>query len=317
MRNKEIIDVKDLTLDEWLALLSSPKQDNFLFIDYRFPSEEMRIQYLRKVRGYDFREVLHLIRGFLIHSGCLGTDESNLDYLMSCMKHDKSMFDRLVENEYYRRLFEACYRQDDAVWEGISWVLDLLPHNPKVAQNVIYAYLIAHRDLLPEGRILGLQDALTVIRAKFSPALDGSELLKSLDPMQFTHLVRELFAGIGYSTVIDGERKCDIIAKREEGKKEEQMHIRCINREKPLGINDIRLFLKIISGDSNKTGLIAATAPITPQAQQVIDEFQRLNFLGPKEIIEQLNATLGVDWPILVDAIISGSLMNTPEEDSP
>src|SRR5262249_39598166 len=43
-------------------------------------------------------------------------------------------------------------------WEGVTWILDLLPNNPRAAIHTLEAYFEAHGLLLPDGRINGLFD---------------------------------------------------------------------------------------------------------------------------------------------------------------
>jgi restriction system protein len=119
---------------------------------------------------------------------------------MDCLANDTERYEKLKEMEYYKRL-EKGFLTNIPIWEGNTWIIDLLPDYPKLALEVLHAYFIAHIQQLPDGRVDGLQDAMALIRAKFIQE-PNSEILLTLDPYQFEHVVDSLFMEMGYSTVL-------------------------------------------------------------------------------------------------------------------
>jgi hypothetical protein len=65
-------------------------------------------------------------------------------------------------------------------WEGITWILDLLPHWPAEALASIGAYQLAHAQDLPDGRHSSLGDAMAVIRARWVRNNSTAGSLKSV-----------------------------------------------------------------------------------------------------------------------------------------
>ena len=103
--DKKYVDVTKVSLEEWLALLDSPQKDDLLFIDYMFPTDTMRDEYIATIHNRSDDEVIKLLRRFLISSGSLGKDKFMLDFLMHCMKHDKEHFNILNRIHFLELLY--------------------------------------------------------------------------------------------------------------------------------------------------------------------------------------------------------------------
>jgi restriction system protein len=84
-------------------------------------------------------------------------------------------------------------------------VLDLLPHWPKDALEALDAYFLAHAQMLPDGRLQGMSDAMAILRAWYigSPGthLERIEAVKELSPRDFEYLVYSLYNRLGYARV--------------------------------------------------------------------------------------------------------------------
>ena len=84
--------------------------------------------------------------------------------------------------EFTRRLFGAALTKGRIQpWEGVTWVLDLLPEAPRKALHVIDAYLDVHAGLMPDGRLMGMSDARAIIRAKYTLVGDIEGCERALD----------------------------------------------------------------------------------------------------------------------------------------
>lgn len=178
------------TLEEWLELIFS--EDEKVYPSNHFPSEKMLVEYLSTIHERQDNEVRDLIRKFLIYSGFFGGDESKLQaYNHLKDSHDEifqNMYKKISKSEYYRRLSDGEY-----AWEGITWILDLLPHFPQRAIDAISSYSFAHYYCIPDASIYGLNDAMALIRGKFIEIEHPRELFLNLRPEQFEWLIDELY----------------------------------------------------------------------------------------------------------------------------
>lgn len=309
--DKKIVDATKLSLDEWLALFNSPDKENLLFINYMFPTDAIRDQYLATIHARTDKEVIDLLRNFLITSGSLGCDKMTFEYLIYCMGQDKDTFNKLMEIEYYKRLLKGFFNRKEPIWEGNTWVIDLLPHSPKLALDALYAYFVAHIQQLPDGRWDGLNDAMALIRAKFIELVHPISLLLSLDPYQFEHLIDTLYTEMGYVTSLTPrthDKGRDIIAIREEVGEKEKLLIQCKRTKNSVGVKEARALLGIVSNEKATKGVLVSTSKFTGQAKKFVEENSRLELIGDKELQILLNKFLGPKWPTHIDFIISKSL---------
>ncbi len=121
---KEYIDATKLTLHNWLALLTPENEEKYAFIYWSFPTDSMKKEYIDSIQNRTEKEVINLLRNFLIHTGSLGSDENAFDFLFYLAEHDRAKADKLMETEYYKRLIQSLDRKSP-VWEGNTWVIDL------------------------------------------------------------------------------------------------------------------------------------------------------------------------------------------------
>lgn len=167
----------DEDLEQWLKELKKPKADT---INFSFPTDKLKTAYLSSIDKRSEDQVRDLIRKFLIPSGALGTDWSTLVWLMHLIRNKK--LPRLWEFQRRLLLFAKAKKSRRAAngpWEGITWVLDLLPSNPRAALEALNAYFEAHAGFMPDGRIHGLFDAMELIRAKYIERPRSPERLHS------------------------------------------------------------------------------------------------------------------------------------------
>lgn len=289
------------TLDEWLELLLS-KNDKEIIPSNHMPSEEMLEEYLFTIHNRTDDEVKNLIRKFLIHSGNFGMDKSNLDIYNFCRKSNndehKVIFNDMSKSEYYRRLSEGEY-----AWEGITWILDLIPHHPQKAIYAINSYLFSHLSYLPDSAIYGLNDAMALIRAKFIEIKQPRALLLNLNPEQFEWLIEELYEKMGYRTELTPYHKdggVDIIAEKDELGNKEKIFIQCKRYKNKIGVNAIRELRGVVIDQKVNKGVLICCSDFTRGA---IKEKASLELIGYKELNKLLNAHLGTYWYALLDRI--------------
>src|SRR5262249_14830931 len=126
-------EVQSLSLDEWLSYLALPERRRPRFLpNYRFPSNRHFEEYVSTIHERSDRDVKMLLRNFLITGGGLGVDRERLSHYAQ----RPDLFDLMKDQEYVRRLMNSKAH----TWEGMTWILDLLPEHPATALAAIEAY---------------------------------------------------------------------------------------------------------------------------------------------------------------------------------
>ncbi|WP_039790275.1 hypothetical protein, partial [Paenibacillus riograndensis] len=63
----------------------------------------------------------------------------------------------VLESEVYRRI-----ENEQEAWEGLTWILELLPSKPYRAIRALESYLLAQPNL-PDDRITGIEQCCEII----------------------------------------------------------------------------------------------------------------------------------------------------------
>jgi restriction system protein len=308
--NKEVLEVDEFPLEKWLELVFSKPEPSIIFIDYEFPNARLREEYLATIQDLSEENVKGLLRKFLIHSGKLGSDEFTLYSLIHSAKTDKKTFKSRMNFEYYRRLIRSLDGKTQP-WEGITWILDLLPHNPRNAIDVIYAYLTAHAQFLPDGRLGGLVDATAIIRAKFIESPNSTDFLDKIDPYEFEHLVEALYTEMGYECFMtqkthDGGK--DLIATKNELGKKEKIIVECKKQRKTISVSLVRSVLGVVSDLKVSKGVIVTTTNFSPDSRKLAEQTGRLELINLSNFQQLMNEYFGAKWQFEIDRIISTSI---------
>src|SRR5262249_3527589 len=122
-------------------------------------------------------------------------------------------------------------------WEGMTWILDLLPEHPATALAAIEAYDLAHYLLLPDGRIDGLHDASAVIRAKYLNAISPETLVDSLTGLEFEFLAAALFIAEGFEVTVTKAARdggYDLVALEDSPLSSERVLVECKCQRAPV-----------------------------------------------------------------------------------
>jgi hypothetical protein len=174
MRKRKLIDATKLSLNEWLTLMKSNDREGILFVDWQFPTKSMRDEYLDTIQSRKEDEVIDLLRNFLMISGWYGCDDYLSASIMDELEKKKVTFEYITATEHLKNLWRSIFsRQELPSWEGNTWIIDLLPDNPRLAIYALQAYLASHFPYLPDGKIDGMLDAITLIQAKFIDTAAG------------------------------------------------------------------------------------------------------------------------------------------------
>lgn len=314
-------------LNEWLDYVlhgvnpdpppSSP------YFQFCLPSAELESLYLSRVAREGEKEVRAVLRHLLVPSCSLGVDESRLLFLLAerrrrglpgeadCEEHGVPLRSRLFELD--RRLLAQARDPDNPPpWEGVTWVLDLLPEFPQEALDGLSAYFLAHAQALPDGRLAGMSNALAIIRARYIglPGADVSDRLNALLALPsrtFEHLVERYFAAEGYDTVLTPERKDggrDILALKENPPPSQTLLIECKNWIKRVGVPQVRQLLGSVSDEKATHGILVATSGFTRPARDFGANNPRIALVAGGKLVRDFNRRLGTNWPAKIDRLV-------------
>jgi restriction system protein len=319
--NKEsrYIETEGMSLSEWLQLLAKPPK-RAVFIDYRFLSEQHKTEYLAKIHQKSDADVISLIRRFLIPSSCLGIDKAILKTFLAMGQQDPEMHQKMAEREFIRRLLRSFGAGNPPSWEGITWILDLLPNFPRLALEGLNAYFMAHAQWLPDGRFEGLSHAIELVRAKFigdpGRVQDKAEFFHKMDSREFECLVERLYDSMRYETELtpprsDGGR--DVIARRLEPGRKEDLRIECKRHTKPVGVEFARRLLGVVSSDKATKGVLVATIEFTKGAREFARLNPRIELVSGTELVVLLNEHLGSKWVNHLERLVAESLREKGE----
>ena len=98
--------ITTMTLKQWLKLMNGQPSSK-PFINYMFPSEEIKNEYLDSIEKRTDEEIMNLLSHFLITSGSLGTDNSQFDTLLYFSESNPERFEYLLSFQYNKRLFSS------------------------------------------------------------------------------------------------------------------------------------------------------------------------------------------------------------------
>ncbi|WP_121614407.1 restriction endonuclease [Mesobacillus foraminis] len=286
-----------MTLDGWLETMKSDNRDR-LFPNNCFPSEEFLNEYINKINNFSEKEFKNLLRMLVVNTCTYGIDE----------EHKKMYFMRYKDledypSEYYRRLLETGYAH-----EGITWVLELLPHSPKLALQGLSAYLAANIMTLPDNAINGLYDVQVLIRARYLKNDYSVDTLLSLDPTEFENLIAKLYKKLGYEVKItpstrDGGK--DVIAEIGTVGRREKLFIECKRYKKNVGVVWARALLGTISNSKVTKGVLIGAKGFSAGTKKLAEQNHRLELIGGIELLTLLDDTLGKNWFDFIPRYIS------------
>ena len=295
---KEIVKAKDLPLDAWLQIILMPQESRevCLYPDYCFPSSEHRNAYLADIGSRDPRDVKALIRMFLVPTGCLGGD---FDAISAGIQIDP---DAALRSERVRRALRG-----EPVWEGITWVLDLL-HRPRMAIQVIHAYLAAHFWSLTDWRINGLFDAMRIIRSAYLEPIHPRDELLSLAPRDFEFVVALLFQRMQFEVILTQQTAdggFDVRLRRDIAGSVESSVVECKRYSRNVPVKDMRALLGAVERDALTRGILVTTGGFSHATRSEASQTNRIELIDFPKLCSLLNEHFSSDWTEDIDRIIS------------
>jgi restriction system protein len=271
-------------------------RDVQLFPDFCFPSEEHRDGYIALIVERDPKEVVLLIRAFLMPTCILGGD---VDRITGFLRDDR---DKALEIEQVRR-----FLREDLPWEGITWVLDLL-HRPRMAIDVIHAYLAAHFWWLPDGRISGLFDAMNLIRAAYLAPVHPRDELLIISPRDFELVIALLFSRRDFEVQVTQQSRdggYDVRLCNKSAACAESSVVECKRYTENVGVKEVRALLGVVEREAATRGLLVTTAGFTRAARSEALRTHRIELIDYDALCVLFNENFGPNWLTTIDSIIS------------
>jgi len=314
MSDEKIIDTEKLSLEEWLDLVFNPPKDA-IFLNSCFPTDKHRDEYIATINNRSEYEVRKLLQAFLVKSTSFDPwDELNYDSLVNAYTHNRELFERMSKHTYYIRLVNF-FKVSNRIypWEGNTWILDLLPHSPRVALEALNAYLFAHIPVLPDKILQGLFDAAEIIRAKFigqpGTQKEKVDVLCNLSPKQFEQMTERLYSEMGYDTRLTQDSHdggIDLIARINEGAKQEFLIVQCKRHIGTVAVSVVRDLYGVVSSKKANRGVLVTCGKFSSDARK----FANLNFIqliDGDSFVTLLNEHIGSNWPLKLDRLFADS----------
>lgn len=303
--------IASLTLKQWLELLHHNNNDQEYIIDCYFPTNMIKQEFIAKINEWSEEEIFFILKKFLNFSGTYGIDSHNLESLIYFKENDSKKYNNLIKFQYFQRLENFIFDKNAYPWEGITWILDLLPHYPKQALEALDAYIFAHIQLFSDGRFDGHWDAHEIILARYI-GLPGSNsekiiFLQNLTPREFEIIIEKLYSAMGFKTELT---KCtrdggsDIIAKKNKPGNQECLRIECKKYTASIGIKIIRELLGVVTSEKVNKGVIVTTSHFTKPTISFVHENPRIELISGSQLVLLLNEFLGPTWPNSIQRII-------------
>lgn len=231
-----------------------------------------------------------------MQTGCLGGD---FDGMMAGIHINP---DAALNSERFRRSATG-----GPVWEGITWILDLL-HRPRMAIQVIQGYLAAHFWSLPDWRINGLFDAIRIIRAAYLEPIPPRDELLSLPPRDFEFLVAHLFQRMHFEVNVTqptADGGFDVRLRRDATGTVESSIVECKRYSQNVPVKELRALLGVVERDGLTRGILVTTAGFTRTARSEATHTNRIELIDFPKLSTLLNEQCGHDWPENIDRLVS------------
>jgi len=284
--------------NQWYELL---KKGESIYPSCMIPYDEWLDDYIQNIHNNTDSDVKELIR-YMLFPFTRKLDLMHYDTMQAHIKgldtenqrqEDRNLLNAFNGVEMYRRIENM---QD--TWEGLTWIVQLLPFSPYKAIKALKCYLEAEISMMPDERIKGIEQCIEIIEAKFIYTNKGLEnYILDLKPREFEYLIEILYKEIGYKTVLtpatrDGGK--DVIAEidREDGK--EKVYAECkLYRTTKLTKECVKAFGYTVIEDNINRGVMFCTGYVNDELKQLDS---RIQIWSLEEIIILLNAHIGSNW---------------------
>lgn len=224
---------------------------------------------------------------------------------------DAELAASLQKSDHVKRVIRWFFgKSKEPPWQGLKWVLDLLPFRPRLALDVIQAYVVAHAPLLSDAMYDALHDAQAIIRARYIGVPKSTDervwLLQELSFREFEQVVEQLYSQMGYATQLTPSSKDDgrdIIATSSVAGRRERVLIECKRYQGKVRIETIRALQGIVGAELANKGALVTTAQFTRGARKLEAGDRRIELISGPQLVSLLNEHLGHTWPVNIELL--------------
>lgn len=303
-KEKPVFDTTNISLEEWLSMVFTYKEKRrYRFIDFRFPTDLHAAEYLASAELRSELETKHLIRSFLIPPGVQGHDHQFFHHWVD----NGEILQMIDKNEYARRLFR------NEGWEGLTWILDLLPDWPQHAIDVLDAFIRAHTFYLSDDRIWGLSDAISIIRHKYLLSSNPRDILNDVSSRDFEFLIAALFRKQKYHANVTKQSRdggADIICSSIDAPIKQRLLIECKHHTGTIGVEVIRKLAGVVSETGATSGWVVTSSKFSSPAVEFASTTGRIQLLDYKALNLKFNEYFGARWSERLPSLISAEQRN-------
>lgn len=298
-KEKPVFDATSISLEEWLSMVFTHKEKRkYRFIDFRFPTDAHAAEYLASAELRSDFETKHLIRSFLIPPGVQGHDHQFFHHWVD----NGDLLQMIDKKEYARRLFK------NEGWEGLTWILDLLPDWPQNAISALDAFIRAHTLYLSDDRIWGLGDAISIIRHKYLLSSNPRDILNDISSRDFEYLIAALFRKQKYRTKVTKQSRdggADIICNPLDTPIKQSLLIECKHHTGTIGVEVIRKLAGVVSETGATSGWVVTSSKFSSPAVEFASTTGRIQLLDYKALNLKFNEYFGARWSERLPSLIS------------
>ncbi|MDY3359499.1 MAG: restriction endonuclease [Clostridium celatum] len=286
------------TFEEWYEYL---RQGRGVYPKNMILYEDWKEGYINSIQSRSDLEVKELLRYLLSpYTRKLDVDNyeilKNMKILQTEEKNHNNEFREITERTLNLELYYRIGAGQQA-WEGLTWVLQLLPHHPQKAIEAIGIYLDSEIGVIPDERIIGLNQCIEIIEEKYIRGKVSKDALIDLEPREFEYLIELLYQELGYSTVLtpatrDGGK--DVIARIERPDGKEEVYVECkLYWKTKLSLDSVQKLGYVMNKNNATRGVIFCTGYVN---KKIREEDKRIQIWTLEDINFLLNAYLGADW---------------------
>lgn len=306
-------------LEEWTNVLCGRQKQPFdYYIVNSFPTDLLRDEYLSVASTRDEAEVRSILRRFLGESRSHPyLDKIHAHVLKNAAQEYKSEGKDGAQrqfNEYDRRvILNVSGASSVPTLEGLTWVLDLLPHWPQAALQGISAYTLAQAQILSDQALAALADASDLIRAYYITR--GAEdvemlvrLILSLPSRDLEYLTAVLYRNMGFEVEVTKAQKDhgkDVIVSRPG----ETIFVECKNWEGKVDVTVVAGLVGRVEMAKATRGIIVGISGFTTgyaSATEVATDYAaRISLVDGVEFVTKLNENLGIKWHLRLERLLA------------
>lgn len=315
-KKSDYISTSELTLEEFLDVIKIPQAHKFYYPVGRFPSEKHLDDFLSIIQTKNEKEFRNILRHFIPKNGTYGKDimlKPTLIQMEYSMPNNKTLEEQfqtsdhhIKDTEYFRRLTSIKLPKEN-VWEGMTWILDLLPYHPNEAIKALDAYFLANCQFLPDDALDAISNCTTMIRARYIDKEQPKEVFLNLTPKDFEKLIASLYQDIDYDvklTKLSYDGGVDIYAEKASPTLKEKIVIQCKNYTSNIPVDEVRKLLGVVASTKSTKGVLVTSSNFTKEAIKFANDNPSVELINYKQLFTLFNEQHGPYWIYKIDKYI-------------